>query len=212
MAAGALKHTTARVAVRDLCFAKLLTDDGTSAPTYDTVHKTQGLMKIGINPNASQDSMFYDDGPNEATSTLGKIEVEIEKSSLSPTEIAFLLGAHLDSNGCLVEGAEDTPPYVAVGFKSKHSSGKYEYVWLYKVKFMSPETNYETQGETPAYQSNTISGLAVKLNYEYTVATDKIHPWRIKVEEEDQGDVTGKAEVLAKWFDAVVLPNATFAA
>ena len=71
-------------------------------------------MTIGINPNTESATAFYDDGPAESASTLGEIEVTIEKSALGTKEIATLLGHSLDANGMVIYGANDVAPYGAL--------------------------------------------------------------------------------------------------
>ena len=110
-----------------------LTEGTDGTPTYATIMPLPGLVKMNVNPNASLETMFYDDGPGDTASTLGKIEVEFEKNALAIAESAFLLGHTVDTNGALVSAADDTPPWVTLGFRSQKSDGTYKYVTVFTV-------------------------------------------------------------------------------
>lgn len=177
--------------------------DGT--PTYTDVTELPGLIKLSVNPNASLDTLFYDDGPGDTAATIGKIEVEFEKNALSIIEKAYLLGHGVDSNKALVYGANDVPPWVALGFRSLKANGTYIYVWLLKGKFADPESQNETKGDSISFQTDTIKGQFVKLNKSYTVDGKDVKPYKMEADEENDGTLPA---VFAKWFDEPVLPGA----
>lgn len=199
--------TSTRIGVSNFVYALMTAEEtASSLPTYDAPVPAPGLMSLNINPNASVDTLFADDGPFETASTVGAVEVEIQKNALSSTDKATLLGKTIDSKGAVVSSDTDIPPYVAVGFKSLKANGKYRYVWLYKGKFSDPEDNNETKGDSINWQSDTITGRFVKLQYEYTSNGKKIHPWKYEIDEDDDAANTS---TIAAWFTAVTLPNFT---
>ena len=199
--------TSTRIGVSNFVYAKMTAEEtATSLPTYATPVSAPGLMSLNINPNASVDTLFADDGPFETASTIGAVEVEIQKNALSSANKADLLGKTIDSKGAVVSSDTDIPPYVAIGFKSLKANGKYRYVWLYKGKFSDPEDNNETKGDSINWQSDTITGRFVKLQYEYTYQGKKIHPWKYEIDEDDDAAATA---TIAAWFTAVTLPNFT---
>ena len=126
--------------------------------------------------------LFADNGPMESASTLGNIEVEIQKNELTAQNKVDLLGHALDSNGGIVYGDNDIAPYVAIGFRSLKSNGKYRYVWLYKGKFIDPEDNNETKGDSINFQSETISGQFVKLANPVIVNSKVAHLWKYELD------------------------------
>ena len=79
-------------------------------------------------------------------------------TNLDSSVVSALTGARVDSNGVLVSSAEDTAPYVAVGFRAKKSDGKYKYVWLYRVKFGVPTENAATKGSSISFSTPSIEG------------------------------------------------------
>lgn len=193
-----------RIGCDNLVYAKMTTEDtATSAPVYAEVVKAPGVMSININPNGAQETLFADDGPMETASTLGKIDVEIQKNELTTQNKADLLGHTIDTNGAVVYGASDVPPYVAIGFRTLKSNGKYRYVWLYKGKFTEPEDANETKGDSINFQADTINAQFTRLSYEYAVGDKKVRPWKYELDADHEG---AKEDVMESWFEAPVMP------
>ena len=196
-----------RIGVEGLVYSTMTTEDSIStAPTYAATTQAPGVISININPNGSVETLFADDGPMESASTLGKIEVEVKKAALSTQNQADLLGHTIDANGGLVCSDTDVPPYVAVGFKTLKSNGKYKYTWLYKGKFTEPESQNETKGESISYQTDTIKGQFVKLTHPVTIGGKSLRPWKYDI---DEDDTLANAVTIAKWFTAPVMPSST---
>lgn len=192
----------------DNAVAAKLTEGADGTPSYGTIMALPGLMSLSINPNATTDTLFYDDGPGDTAATLGKVETEIEKNALSTAEKAFLLGHGIDANGGLVYGANDVPPWVALGFRTLKSNGTYRYVWLYKGKFVDPEEANETKGDSINFQSDKIKGNFVMLNKSYTVGGKAVKPYKYELDEEAGGI---NPNVIKAWFNQVILPGASIA-
>lgn len=198
-----------RIGCDNLVYAIMKTEDtATSAPVYDEPKPAPGVMHVNINPNPSLETLFADDGPMETATTLGNIDVEIQKNELTTENKADLLGHTIDGNGALVYGDSDVPPYVAVAFRTLKSNGKYRYIWLYKGKFTDPEETNETKGDSINFQTDTISGQFVKLNYQYTIGDKKVRPWKYELDGDNQN---AKTETMEAWFSAVQFPVAATA-
>jgi phi13 family phage major tail protein len=181
--------------------------DGT--PTFGIIKSLPGVMNLTVNPNASAETLFCDDGPGDTASTIGKVEVEIEKNVLTVAEKAFLLGHGLDTNGGLVSGSSDVPPWVALGFRSLKTNGTYRYVWLYKGKFSDPEDKNETKGDSVKFNTDTIKGNFVTLNKNYSINGRTVKPYKYEMDEDGTGI---NLSVIRQWFTQVILPNAAIAA
>lgn len=194
-----------RIGCDNLVYAIMTTEETpTSAAVYATPKAAPGVMSINVNPNASQETLFADDGPMETASTLGKIDVEIQKNELTTENRSDLLGHAIDSKGAVVYGDNDVPPYVAIGFRTLKSNGKYRYVWLYKGKFMDPEEKNETKGDSINFQSDTIKGQFVKLNKPVTVGSKTVHPWKYEIDADyEDADAT----TMNSWFNQVQMPT-----
>lgn len=150
-----------QIGVSDLHYAILTSDELDATPVYDTPVAITGLISANINPNTSSETLFADDGPYESATTLGNIEVELNTADLDLDTQAALLG-HTVTSGVLKRLSTDSPPWVAIGFKSMKSNGKYRYTWLAKGKFSPAEQNNETRGDQVNFQTPTIKGAFVK--------------------------------------------------
>lgn len=151
-----------QVGLSDLHYALLTADPKGGVPTYSTpVRFAGGAIQANINPNSSLETLFADDGPFEVSSSLGKIELELMLSDLLLEEQAVVLGSTY-AGGVLTDKSTDTPPWLAIGFKTLKSNGKYRYVWLAKGKFSPPEMKHETKKETIAFQTPTIKASFAK--------------------------------------------------
>lgn len=194
-----------RIGCDHLVYALMTTEDtAESAPTYGEVKAAPGVMSININPNASLATAFYDDGPGETASTLGNIDVEIQKNVLTTQNKADLLGHSIDANGGIAYADDDVPPFVAIGFRTLKSNGKYRYVWLYKGRFADPEDNNETKADSINFQSDTISGQFVKLSYQYTINGKQKRLWKYEI---DADNPSASESVMDGWFEDVVVPS-----
>ena len=195
-----------RIGCDNLVYVPMTTEDtAESAPTYGTVTRATGVMTLNINPNGAQETLFADDGPMETASTLGRIEVEIQKNELTTKNKADLLGHQIDAKGALVYGDSDIAPWVAIGFRTLKSNGNYRYCWLYKGKFTEPEDSNETKGDSINFQADTINGQFTRLNYAYTVNGKTVRPWKYEL---DQDYEDADAATISTWFTAPVLPSA----
>jgi len=200
-----------RIGCDNLVYALMTTEDTVAAaPIYATPVRVPGVISINVNPNASQETLFADDGPYEAAVTMGAVDVEINQAYLTAQDKATLLGHTVDSQGGITFSADDVPPYVAIGFRSLKSNGKYRYVWLYKGRFVSPEESNETKGDGINFQTDTISGQFVKLVYAFTIGAGanarKKRPWKYEIDEDTPG---APANLATTWFTAVKMPNTT---
>lgn len=193
-----------RIGCDNLVYALMTTEDTASAaPVYATVKAALGVISVNINPNASQETLFADDGPMDTATTLGKVDVEINKAELTTENKADLLGHQVDSNGGIVYGDSDVPPWVAIGFRTLKSNGNYRYVWLLKGKFTDPEDNNETKGDSINFQTDTIKGQFVKLNKASTINSKIVRPWKYEM---DGDNASASQTVMDSWFDAPIIP------
>lgn len=194
-----------RIGCDHLVYALMSTEDtATTAPVYATVKAAPGVISVNINPNSSQETLFADDGPYDTATTLGKIDVEINKAELTTENKADLLGHATDTNGGVVYGDSDVPPWVAIGFRTLKSNGKYRYVWLYKGKFTDPEDNNETKGDSINFQTDTIKGQFVKLSNIVKIGGKDKRLWKYEI---DADNADADQDTIDAWFNAVTMPS-----
>ena len=181
----------AQIGLKDLHYA-ILTKDDSDSVEYDQPKKVGKAISANINPTVNNAELYADDGLSETASALGAISVTIGADKLTKQVQADLLGHKVNSDGVLEKSSTDTAPYVALGFRSEMSNGKYRYVWLYKGKFQPVEQNYQTKEGTPAFQTPTINATFMKRDHD-----DK---WEGSVEEGDDSVASG---IIDNWFNAV---------
>lgn len=183
-----------RIGLRDVYYALLTQDDITLGVTYSAPVRMIGAITANINPNSSIETLFADDGPMETASTIGQIELELNLADIPLDVRAVLLGhTYVVATGELVEKSSDIPPWLAIGFRSLKTNGDYRYVWLVKGKFMIPEDEHETKGDSITFQTPSISGSFVKRDY------DDVY--------RKMGDEDDAAFNPATWFTAAVIAS-----
>lgn len=185
----------ARVGLDDLHYAVLQKDDATGA-TYDTPKPIAKAVSASIQPKTNTATLYADDGAAETASALGEIQVDIEVAELPLDVVADLLGATVGSDGVLMQYSTDTAPYVALGFRSKKSNGKYRYIWLLKGKFAPSQEDYKTQEDSPSFQTEKITGTFVRRDYD--------NAWIARADEDNTSFTGG-----ATWFNQVYAPPTT---
>lgn len=154
---------SAKIGLDQLHYA-IITADTVAALTYDTVVAFPGVMTAKVSSENDQATQYDDNGLSEVAYSRGKVTVELKVRDLDLDTHAALLG-HTITAGVMVSNVQDTPPYVALGFRSKKANGKYRYKWLLKGQFVEPDDASETLGEKIAFQNATISGTFAKTEH-----------------------------------------------
>ena len=186
------------IGLTNLHYAKLLTDvapEGvtTGSSTYDTPKRIVGAISANFSPNASNDTLFADDGPYDTASTLGAMSMELNVADVPPEQRAELLGATYDTTtGVLKQSAEDIPPYVAVGMSVKKSNGADRYIWYLKGKFTAPDENNQAKADSINWNSPAMTGNFLKRDCDGL--------WRVSIDTDDE---KVKTEVKNAWFTNV---------
>ncbi|MCY9539174.1 phage tail protein [Paenibacillus alvei] len=182
---------TAAVGLKNMHYAKLIKDDETGVE-YSTPKRLAPAITANITPTVNSATLFADDGPLLTANALGEITVEIGITDLPFDIQADLLGLKKNSDGVLVDNADDQAPEVALGFERKTATGAVRYVWLLKGRFKLPTEEAKTAAGTPEFQTPTISGTFLKRIYDGN--------WRYRV---DSGETGVKPETISNWFKKV---------
>ena len=172
--------------------------------TYQEPVRITGAITANFSPNASNDTLFADDGPYDSASTLGAMTLELNVADIPANHRATLLGATYDSaTGMVIDSSTDTPPYVAVGCSVKKSNGSDRLLWYVKGKFSAPDDNNQTKADSINWNTPTITGNFLKRDF------DNI--WRLSVDTDEEG-YTGNKVTFDEWFTAATLQNASYTA
>lgn len=166
-----------KIGMKDLYFAKLTKDDATGV-TYEAPKLIAGAISAKVSPKSDTQTLYADDGAFETASQLSEITVELELADLPLQVQADLLG-HTVTNGVLEAKNTDQAPYVAIGFRSLKSNGKYRYYWLLKGKFEIPDDESQTKEDKTKFQTAKIKGTFVCRLYD--------GKWKLVGDEDEQG-------------------------
>lgn len=188
-----------RMGLRDIYVAKVDKND-TSGYSATKIAKLAKSISAKVTEKKKVEKLYSDDGIEEIIEMLESIEVEIELNDLSPEQEALLKGCTYQ-NGFLVDNQDDMANEVALGWRSKRTDKKYEFVWLYCGKFCEGGTeNYETNQDKLKTQTPKLKGTFYP--------REKDGNWRIRVNEsyliEDYRDAKTAIE---GWFSKVQEPT-----
>ena len=183
----------ATIGLRDLYYAPI-TEDAQGVETYGAPVRMAKAIQAQMSTQIAEAKLFADDAVDEAVKEFVSGALTLNINDLAPNIQAVLLGQTQDEDGVLFAEGDDEAPYVAVGFRATKTGGKFKFIWLYKVKFGIPDENYQTKGESIAFQTPSIVGTYIKRND---------GKWK--------ADYVGtpKDDVGSKWFDAVREMNTT---
>jgi phi13 family phage major tail protein len=193
------------IGLTNLHYAILLEDRAprTNGPSdlgeiaYKDPVRLPGAITANFSPNASNDTLFADDGPYDTASTLGAMTLELNVADIPPQHRAVLLGATYDSStGLVKDSSNDIPPYVAVGCSVKLSNGADRLIWYLKGKFSAPDDNNQTKADSINWNTPTITGNFLKRDYDDN--------WRFSVDTCDE-HYTGSKTDFSAWFTANTL-------
>ena len=153
---------SSRIGAEQFTVAKILTDVAGGATTYDTpVAFSKKLMKLGVKVNSSIALLEADDQIVDTLQGQGSVQIEVDLTECTEDEKALLLGQTMANGIRTVNPATDVAPYFSVMWKSKKASGSYKYYKILKVKFMEPDTDFDTKKQTPAFQTDKIMGEGI---------------------------------------------------
>lgn len=198
------------IGLTKLHYAILTTDRApkTDSPTdpgelvYEDPVRLPGAITANFSPNASNDTLFADDGPYDTASTLGAMSLELNVADIPPKHRAVLLGCTYDENtGMVKDSANDIPPYVAVGCAVKKSNGSDRLIWYLKGKFAAPDDNNQTKADSINWNTPTITGNFLKRDYD--------DQWRYSVDTDDEA-YTGDKVDFTEWFTKETLMTGSY--
>lgn len=183
------------VSARDVHVAKVIQDDNNEYVT-DTPVKLARTIKIKASDKFSVEKIFSDDSVEDIVSNYEGTEIELELNTLSPYERSILFGI-LYKNGYLIHSKDDTPPQLALGYRSKRLGGKYRFVWYYVGVFGEGlEETLETMEDTLKTQTVTIKGSFYERKKDNRYKNEVDEAFLLE-------ENTSAAEAIQNWFGEV---------
>lgn len=154
-----------KISVDKLYYCDVLSDTELGV-TYGSPVWLQGVNQISYNPNTQNASWDADGGAYDTYSAFGDIQTTITIADLEPAQYAHLMGAAYE-NGVIKEGANDSAPEVAIGFRAEKSNGGFRFVWVLKGKFSKQQEDYNTKGSSGiTYNPRTIMHTGLLRTYD----------------------------------------------
>lgn len=198
-----------RCGLRDIYLAKV-TKNAADGYTAGTPFKFARAIKAKITDNYNSEKIFSDDSTEDIVGTYQGTTIELEINTLAPQDRAALWD-RLYAAGYLIEAAEDTPPELALGFRTRQLNGKYEFVWYYCGKFdQGQDEEYNTIEDKKNAVTSTIKASfyeRAKTDSLPNATTNKIeekHLVRVRVDESNlAADATQAAAAIKAWFAQV---------
>lgn len=198
-----------RCGLRDIYLAKV-TKNESGAYAASTPFKFARAIKAKVTDNYNSEKIFSDDGTEDIVNTYQGTTIELEVNTLAPQDRATLWD-RLYAAGYLVEAAEDTPPELALGYRTRQLNGKYEFVWYYCGKF---DQGQDEEYNTIEDKKNAVTST-IKASFYERAKTDSLpnatageveekHLVRIRVDESNLAeDATQAAAAIKDWFASV---------
>jgi phi13 family phage major tail protein len=185
----------------DKLYYAIITEGTGGVETYGTPKIMAKAISAELAPQIAEATLYADDGAAENVKEFTSATFTLGVDDLASDVMADLLGVTVDQNGVVVSTPDDAAPYVAVGFRAKRSNGKYQYFWLYRVKFGVPNNTLATKGESITFNTPSIVGTVMRRN---KADGNGRHPWKVDVVE---GATGVEQTVVDGWYSAVYEPD-----
>lgn len=157
----------AKIGLQYPVFSPLTETD--SAVAYGSGIVLGKAISVGTSINVADVKLYADDGVAEEDKSFDSGTLTLNSTHLSQEGRVLILGHTLQSAGIegypevmeVVSKDGDEGPYGGFGFYGKekiNGATKFHAYFLTKVKFKEPNDDFETKGETTAFQTPTIEG------------------------------------------------------
>lgn len=195
-----------KIGLDNVFIARLLSDDGTSVPTYDTPIALKGAVQASVNPNSSVETDYADNGAFFVTSNRANTEMTLELTNCDPATLALMLG-QTRVNGITVETPLDQSAYFALMFRvwiggtDANGNKIYENFCYAKGKFSVPESGGTTKQDSIDFQHLTLTAQFAQTQYKYNGDSGIICT-------HCRTDIDTASSVINAWFNTpVVVPT-----
>ena len=163
--------TSSRIGLRDIKIAWLNanTDTPTTAAAY-TMEAASVLEAIDAQisrANAEPNIQYADDVESDVLYPDPEVTISLEVKEV-PIELQKKLFGQgdVDANGAYKYVSGTTPPYFALGFKSRKRSGADRYVWYYKCRAKPMDETFHTKEKDVTRQQDKLEIVAVKRTFD----------------------------------------------
>lgn len=129
-------------------------DTGVVTTTYGTPKAWPGAVHMTLNTKASATDSYADDGVWYVAISNPGYDGTYESMHVPDWAATDLLGRYADTNGAIIENAEDRPAYFALMFETDTDTVPTRYVY-YKCMLTNPSGDWETKQDTTTPKTAT---------------------------------------------------------
>lgn len=190
----------ATIGLDKLYYATITENPDTGEETYAKPNPLAKAISAELSVEVAEAILYADDGPSEIVKEFKSGTLTLGIDDLGGEAAAALTGATVDANGVLISASEDGGSPVAIGFRAARSTGKYQYFWLYRVKFALPTETLATKADSITFSTPSIEGTILRRNKPDSKGR---HPWKAEVLE---GGTGVKPETITNWYAQVYEP------
>ena len=152
------------IGVKNLHYARLMSDNVGSIPTFGEVTRIDKLINFGTSNNYTEYSFYSDDILEEAGEALQSESVTIELGYLPNDLKAALTGnEYIAEKGMYVTKASVQQPAIALLYEISLSDGSSDLRVLYNCKLKLTEQSNATKGDSIDPSNVTLEGIAIPL-------------------------------------------------
>lgn len=152
--------------VDNLVYAKLIKDTKDEL-VFGEVKPLAAVAEVGKATESSSESHYYDNAPKIVITSTNADKLTLTVAVLDLFTLAEITGQdYLSDLGALVEG-EQTEQYIAVGYRTKGTDGKYRYVWRLKGIFAIPDETSHTEENNTNTNNMQLVWTGVMTNYRF---------------------------------------------
>jgi phi13 family phage major tail protein len=180
--------------IKEIVYAVMTGGDTSTStvPTYGTVKSLFKVNQFGFDPAPSQVVGYFDDQSAYVFYSEGEKTITLSGDRLLTAVRAEIYGK-TTANGIVQHGANDIPPYIAIGGKYTRGDGSSDYFWFPKVQLASSAMTADTKAATINPQMESITGRILNLTYNGS--------W---FELLNTANASANATTIANWFTAPV--------
>lgn len=186
-------------------YSKLLADTADTL-AYSEMVSVPDTIEMNVNTNSSAATLFADNKPAIAYTTVGVVELSLVKATLPNEFLKEILGNKM-VGAVRHTSSDQTSPYVGVAWRQSYSDGNFAYVKLYKGKFSEPENNAKTKEDSVEFQTRTITANFIATSYKATADDTTKFSYLMATCDETDADYTNEGTT---WFESMIAPIAAW--
>lgn len=189
-----------RVGLDSLYIAEV-TADTASGYTAGTPYYFAPAAEATLEPSTESATQYADDQAYEVMTSEGETKIKLKITNIPLSVLADITGRVYDTgSGRFFDNPDAVPPYFALLFRSKTSSGDYRYYSYLKGRFEMPAEEIRTLGEKPDPKTTEIVYTAIRTIYEFDLGDIDGSVKRVV------GDTAADAFDETNWFAQVQTP------